>query len=306
MGLDRSHWTLLAALRREETLTGAAEALGITQSAASQRLREAERRLGIPLAERRGKRVSLNPGGLRIAEAGAVLEQLLTTAERDAVWIGRRTPTPLRIAWTHYDALEHAALMAESGARIEGGVAVEFVRTTAGDPARWLMGGDADVAVLPRMHTSRALLSRALVADRLVAVAPRALVAPGCTTLGPEDFADRPFLTYGLLPEPGWEYERFFAGSRFVPSQLVMVESTEVILALVARGQGLSILPRRSIPSQLPGGLRCLDLAGPPIALEWRLHRRIEDPQPLARRIDAFTAALIQALDEDAPRMLPV
>lgn len=53
--LDQTHWALLGTLHEGRTVTEAAALLGITQSAATQRLREAERRMGVPLVSKAGR-----------------------------------------------------------------------------------------------------------------------------------------------------------------------------------------------------------------------------------------------------------
>ncbi len=69
--LDRAHYQLLLALDRRGTISAAATELFITQSAASQRLREAERRLGFPLTTRQGRTVALTPAAQTPGRSGS-------------------------------------------------------------------------------------------------------------------------------------------------------------------------------------------------------------------------------------------
>ena len=72
MRLDIRHWEMLKAIADLGTLRNAASALGITQSALSHRLAEAERRLGSPLFDREGRQ-------LRLAKAGIAMTQTVST-----------------------------------------------------------------------------------------------------------------------------------------------------------------------------------------------------------------------------------
>ena len=71
MRLDIRHWEMLKAIADLGTLKNAASALGITQSALSHRLAEAERRLGSPLFDREGRQ-------LRLAKAGIAMTGEIT------------------------------------------------------------------------------------------------------------------------------------------------------------------------------------------------------------------------------------
>ena len=286
MRLDRAHWTLLAALHREGTLTGAAEALGVTQSAATQRLREAERRLGVALAERRGRAVSLNAAGLRLAEAGGLLERALGAAESDAIWIGRRSRARLRIAWSHYDAAGMAVALSELCLSIDDGVDLEFARAAEEDVGLMLRRNDADIAVLPYSPTLPGVVAEPLAEDHLVATTPAGAALAEARALAPEDFGGRPYLTYGLHPRAGWEYDRFSAGGRRFPETIVKVDSTELIASLVGAGAGFSILPARCVAfSASQGRIASRRLRGAPIRLTWWLHHRDADPPDAARRV---------------------
>lgn len=85
------HLTLLSALGETGSMTASATRLGVTQSAASHRLREAERRLGVVLARRAENRIELTPEGERLRHLGETflgelfrLEQDLEASARDA------------------------------------------------------------------------------------------------------------------------------------------------------------------------------------------------------------------------------
>lgn len=282
--LDRTHLSLLAALRRQGTLTAAAESLHITQAAASQRLREAERRLGIDLVARQGRTVALTPAGERLALAGDEVDRSLRLAEADAVWMGRRGAR-LRLAMNHhdgpriYDALRAAAA-----------VDLEVLRCRGDEPAVLVKRGEADLAVLPAAPVLSGVEGSEIATDRLTGIVPSGHALAVKAALGPEDFATDPYLTYGLFPQAGWEYERFFRAGRCFPGRIVMIESTALIAERVARGDGLSILPTLSIPQD--SRVRLIPLAGEPMTLSWTV---ISAPAA-AEDVAAFLPTLRRAM----------
>ena len=82
--LDVSHLEMLRAIDEHGRLSVAAAALNVTPSALSHRIREAERRLGIPLYERTHRRLEPTAAARYLADtAGRTLDEL-ARAEADS------------------------------------------------------------------------------------------------------------------------------------------------------------------------------------------------------------------------------
>src|SRR3546814_17787888 len=81
---------VFSAIATLDNVSGAAERLGMSQSAASTALAELERRAGRPLFDRAGKRLRLNETGRALLPRA--LELLDPAAEIDALLEGRSGP----------------------------------------------------------------------------------------------------------------------------------------------------------------------------------------------------------------------
>ena len=290
--LDRAHWALLGALQEEGTLSAAAATLGITQSAATQRLREAERRLGVPLARKQGRRLVLTEAGDTIARADRQSRPILRRAESEAIWHGKRMERRLRLAWGVFDPPALAQRIISLCGHVDPSVSIEIARIGQDGLVPSLLNGSADFGLFPGpVAPSRAALRR-LFADRLVAVFPKA-DAPGSVPVTPEAFAGRPYLTFGLRPEPGWEYDTFFDRGRRFPARAVKIESTELICARVAGGGGASILPRLCVESStFSGALSVHELDMAPLEFEWHM---LHGPDLAADMVDLVGQAASNA-----------
>lgn len=269
--LERTHWMLLAALKESGSITAAAAALHITQSAASQRLAEAERRLGVRLAVKQGRGLVLTEAGETIAGAAISAAPLLQAAEADAIWEGKRSESRVRVAWPHFDMPGLAALLITLSGRIDPAPSLEFVRTSSEHLTAPFAQGMADFVCLPGDMHLPYLENIALFEDHLVAVVcPDSSLAQR-SSITPEDFEGQRFLTYGLRPEPGWEYDLFFERGRRFPAEMVKVESTELICKLVSLGAGITILPAFCVrQSAFAGAVSVLELDMPAIRFLWR------------------------------------
>jgi len=103
-----------------ESISAAAEALAMSQSAASAALLELERRYGRPLFDRVGKRLKLNETGRHLLPAISDLMDRAT--EIDAVLAGRRGPGPFRLGATQTIGNHLAPRLIETFAERHGGV----------------------------------------------------------------------------------------------------------------------------------------------------------------------------------------
>ena len=83
MRLEIKHWQVLHALHHEGTVYRAADRLGISQSALSHRLAEAERRLGGAMFEREGRRLKLTTAGAALTQTALHIVPVLERAEAD-------------------------------------------------------------------------------------------------------------------------------------------------------------------------------------------------------------------------------
>jgi len=92
------HLQIFVAVAHDGNVSAAAEALAMSQSAASAALLELERRYGNPLFDRAGKRLRINETGRALlAPARDLLDR---AAEIDALLAGRKGPGPFRLGAT--------------------------------------------------------------------------------------------------------------------------------------------------------------------------------------------------------------
>lgn len=134
---------LAAALLREPSLSAAARALDVTPPALSMRLRKLEAALGLSLATRTSRKLSLTPEGERFArEAAALLAQiegLRESMQRD----DRRLTGTLRIAAPFGYGRQYVAPMLARFARLHPGLHVQLdLRETP-----WPDRHDADAVI---------------------------------------------------------------------------------------------------------------------------------------------------------------
>lgn len=287
MSLERHHLQLLLALAQTGQLGRAAEALSISPSAASHRLREAERRIGFALIEPEGRSVRLTPAGVHLASAAEVAEDVVRSAERGARWLSATSPASVRVALDHLDRTPWFERLAGAG---RFPFRVDLLRVDFHGAANAVNRRTVDVGltVLPEHDEPGEMV---LASDELAAAVPVGHPADRRGVLVPEDLETLPYLTTDGIPRPGFEFHGFMQPARTFPRQFVIVESIWSTLALVANGRGLTIQPRLTLEPAHPGTV-VVPLAGASIPLRWEaLVRRERTPET-----ELFVTAMVEAL----------
>jgi DNA-binding transcriptional LysR family regulator len=257
----------------------AAEQLHIAQSPLSQAIRQLESHLGTPLFERTTRRVDLTAAGeallpeaVRILESvGAAREQVSRVAAGD---LGR-----LRIGATALATYRHVPeLVRRLGAELPN-LTLRFrseMLTPALEAA--LVEHRIDLAVLRPPVGDESLATRLLARERLVLAVPPGWAGGGATD-GPvalADLADEDFVVYSAPGSVvGAAADRACRGAGFVPRHTHEADQTSIVLALVAAGLGVALLPASVLAVTVDGVRAGCDVTAD-VALAWRR----DDPSP--------------------------
>ena len=273
-GLGRSHYQLLLAVDRLGSVGRAAAELHISQSAASQRINEVERRLGITLTTRSGRNVALTSAALLLTQAARQSEGLLQAAEAEARWVDHSNAPTLTLAVGAHDALWWLPTLTVELDAADDCAALEVVRCSDDDGPRFVADGRADIHITPYAATGQ--FGQTLFEDQLVAVVGRNHSLAAKPALTPHDFHGCHYANHSTAPRDGFEHHTFLAPHGAVPLTISRYESTTTIVAIVATGNRISILPRWAIPSDPSVIVKSLDPVPP--AITWTLLTRDSGP----------------------------
>jgi LysR family transcriptional regulator for metE and metH len=294
--LDRAHYQLLVALDRRGTISAAATDLFITQSAASQRLREAERRLGFPLTIRNGRTVALTQAAQRLVQAAYASERALDAAEADARWLGSSREPALQLAVDVHDACWWLPSVLAELNEDPHAAGIELVRSVAGDGLTMVLEGRADAVISPNV-SAVAPRSHHLFGDQLVAVVSTTHPLAQRASLTADDFVDADYVTYGTTPQAGFENATFFAPRRVWPKRILRIESISTLIDVVAAGWWTTVLPRWTVPAG--PSIVTIPLDPPPPPISWSLVTRDLDDNPLLGGAASHLATMLRKLTHE-------
>jgi LysR family transcriptional regulator for metE and metH len=265
------HLTVLVALAETGGVTAAARRLGLTQSAVSHRLREAERRVGVALVQRTDGRVAFTAEGARLrAFADRMVDELIRI-ERDFGAAGADGQTLVRLGQATYSRYHWLPAFLDHLAGVEPGLSVDLSARATTRPFTALLEGAADVSTVygrPR-DTPRFRWLR-LGSDPLVAA-----VAPGhglsnAPFIDSRAMQDDRLFTYPLSGEPGFEWEALIGAPEAPFRHVTPMPTPEAVIDLVRAGMGVGVFSRWAIwPELTDGTLVARDLGAEPVSLDW-------------------------------------
>lgn len=299
--LDVRRLRLLRELALRGTIAAVAEALSFTPSAVSQQLATLEREAGVPLLERSGRGVRLTPAGENLVRhAEAVLERLERAAAELAE--ARHGPAgPLRIgAFPTASRSIVPAALARLAAR-HPALEPMVSETDPAGAAHALRAGDLDVALIHDYDLVPAPLEPGLAATPLceeemylASSSPTPEEAAGTSADGLAVLAhwrDAPWIMPGPDTLCRAVTEQVCRAAGFVPRVRHQVDEFATVLAFVAAGQGVAVVPQLGAVDAPPG----VCLTSLPVRRRTRIaFRSGAGPHPAV-------AALTVALRESVP-----
>ena len=252
--LDLRHLQMIAMLGEAPRVTDAAERLGITPSALSHRIREAERRLDVPLFARVHKRLRMTPAAEHLAQVAERLLAELARAEEDARRMGHGVRHVVRLAVEAYSSYHWLPAFVRRLREEEPEVGVQVVAAAARNPVACLVDRTIDL-VIASGETARPGAERVHLFDDelLFIMAPDHRLA-GRDAIEGADIAGEDFITTTRIPEPDREYARLFRPSGSYPNWTETVELPEAIVELVAAGLGTSVLAGWAVRGSIDSG----------------------------------------------------
>lgn len=286
------HLTLLSALSETGSMTVSASRLGITQSAASHRLREAERRIGVTLVQRGDAGLQLTPEGERFRRLGESFLAELFRLEQDIEASAQEKRLLVRLGQATYSRYHWLPAFLDYLEGMDQRLTVDLSGSATARPLASLVDGSVDVSlVFGRAPAPGQFTSVKLGSDPIVAVMSATHPLAEQLVVNSINMGDERFFVYPLTAEPGFDWTALLGAPVEPFRRMTAMPTPEAVIDLVRASFGVAIFSQWAIEPELADGtLVARPIAEEGISLDWWCVRRSSDPDdgPAARLSDAL------------------
>lgn len=242
--IERNHLEILRAVSLCGSLTAAAETLHLTQSALSHAIRKLEQQLGTALWVREGRQLRLTQSGEYLL---SLANRLLPQFEHAEMLVGqyaRGQRGTLRVGMECHPCYQW--LLKVVGPYLEQwpGVDVDVKQKFQFGGIGALFGYDIDLLVTPDpLHRPGLVFEPVFDYEQVLVVAQGHRLASH-EWLEPADIEKETLITYPVEIERLDIYTQFLLPANTAPARHKTIETTDIMLQMVAAGRGVAALPR--------------------------------------------------------------
>ncbi|MGA7780177.1 MAG: LysR family transcriptional regulator [Paraburkholderia sp.] len=242
--LERIHLAIVQAVDKHGSLTAAAEILCVTQSALSHSMKKLEQQLGTDIWLREGRSLRLTqPGQYLLAVANRVLPQLALAEERLGQYAqGERGA--LRIGMECHPCYQWLLKVVAPYLARWPDVDVDVKQKFQFGGIGALFGYEIDLLVTPDPLYKPGLRFEPVFDYEQVLVVNREHPLAGVKYVKPEQLTREVLITYPVETDRLDIYNQFLMPAGVTPRRHKAIETTDIMLQMVASGRGVAALPR--------------------------------------------------------------
>ncbi|NOD30251.1 MULTISPECIES: LysR family transcriptional regulator [Ruegeria] len=278
--LDIRHLQMIRAIGKTGRVVDAADELGLTPSALSHRIREAERRLGVPLFERMHKRLRMTAAAEYLARFSDKFLSEMYVIEDEVRRMNAGIDHVVRIAVENYSAYHWFPAFLQMFRAKHPAIDIQIMAGYRRDMVTSLLDRQIDLAIVAGESSHAATRSLHLFQDPLVFVCAPEHPLAGAASVSARDIEGQRFITFTKIPEPDQEFARLFRAERRYPNWTAAVELPEAIVELVAANQGTSILAQWAVsPHVASKRILAIPLGPDPVLMNWSCKFRTDEPE---------------------------
>ena len=250
--LERVHLAIVLEVERQGSLTAAAEVLHVTQSALSHSMKKLEQQLGTDIWLREGRSLRLTQAGqYLLAVAQRILPQLALTEERLRQFAqGERGA--LRIGMECHPCyqwlLKIVAPYLDAWPLVDVDVKQKFQFGGIGA----LFGYEIDLLVTPDPLLRPGLRFEPVFDYEQVLVVHEHHPWAGQEDVTPQQLAEETLITYPVPIDRLDIYTMFLTPANCAPRKHKTIETTDIMLQMVASGRGVTALPKWLVTDYAP------------------------------------------------------
>ncbi|NAW65434.1 LysR family transcriptional regulator [Photobacterium halotolerans] len=242
--IERSHLAILREVHRLGSLTAAAEALYLSQSALSHSMKKLEQQIGTPVWSKSGRNLHFTQAGfylLRLAER--VLPQFEHAEEQMQQFSSGQRGT-LRIGMECHPCYQWLLKVVHPYLQGWPDVDVDVKQKFQFGGLGALFGYDIDVLVTPDPLLRPGIRYIPVFDYEQVLVVSTQSPLANEEYIAPDMLLDQTLITYPVEQSRLDVYSQFLTPAKCSPRKHKLIETTDIMLQMVAAGRGVAALPK--------------------------------------------------------------
>lgn len=242
--VERHHLEIMRAVERQGSLTAAAEQLHLTQSALSHAIRKLEQQLGTSVWLREGRQLRLTQAGHQLLALANRLLPQFEHAEMQIHQIAQGQRGSLRVGMECHPCYQWLLRVVGPYLQQWSDVDVDVKQEFQFGGMGALFGHDIDLLVTPDpLHKPGVRFEPVFDYEQVLVVSEDHSLADE-KWVEPHQLEKETLITYPVAVERLDIFTRFFLPAHTAPARHKTIETTDIMLQMVAAGRGVSALPR--------------------------------------------------------------
>jgi LysR family transcriptional regulator for metE and metH len=242
--LERFHLMLVREVERQGSITAAAEVLCLTQSAVSHAVRKIEQYLGTPIWTREGRNLRLTQAGRYLLQLANRLLPQLEHAENVMTQFAAGQRGSLRIGMECHPCYQWLLKVVAPYLAAWPDVDVDVKQKFQFGGIQALLSHEVDMLVTPDpLHRPGLHYVPVFDYEQVLVVASGHALA-GLRAVTPDQLSGETLITYPVEIERLDIYSQFLLPAGCQPRRHKTIETTDIMLQMVASGRGVAALPK--------------------------------------------------------------
>lgn len=292
--LERIHLSILLEVEKHGTLTAAAEVLHLTQSALSHSMKKLEQQLGTDVWLREGRHLRLTQAGQYLHAVAQRLLPQLTLAEDRLRQFAQGERGTLRIGMECHPCYQWLLKIVSRYLAAWPLVDVDVKQKFQFGGIGALFGFEIDLLVTPDPLLKPGLRYEPVFDYEQVLVVHQDHPWAGQEEVRPEQLNEETLITYPVPIERLDIYNMFLLPANCAPRKHKTIETTDIMLQMVASGRGVTALPKWLVTDYAPHlQLRTLRLG--PAGIQKHIYLGVRETDRAVDYLQAFIALARQA-----------
>jgi LysR family transcriptional regulator, regulator for metE and metH len=270
--INLQHLKVVSEINKQGSMTKAADALFLTQSALSHHVKELEKNLGITVFERRNKKLWLTEVGQQLLASADVIRAELGKLEDKISKLKTGNTGTIRISTECYTTYTWLPKLVQSFNAKHPKLTIKVVTEATSNSIQFLQNGHLDIAITSREKLPDADLHYThLFKDELVVILHKDHPLATFKSIEPKDFEGQTLLVYDNDDKDLDILQLILKPAGVQLAELIKMPLSEIIIEMVKANFGITVMANWLVAPLLAKNLVSIPLIHPFARRTWHL-----------------------------------